>query len=294
MTGRVFRYSLLVFFLVVLSGVTWALVQPVPKAPLRSAAPECACDPGNPDPYEQPERMEFGVYKGECVETCRFRKSQIRGESDGRLVVTNILHEQRYWTGAIAMNMVEAVDMGFEAFRPGINHTFLRFRFQKDYPVLLSEQGEKREARAVISDLVMSPEAVLPRGREYDFLYSAYNNYLLSFRLLSVREFHDWGILKYGHAVRQYRLKLTPEQRVKVLKTAIDASERDSLGSVYSLLRNNCATSVCRVVDPHAAVNIAQTLPIDFFFSTYSDLDKRGLIDHSAGPLPNLELELKQ
>lgn len=278
---------------------------------------KCACRADVQDEFEEPIQFGFGPYKGECVNSCRFRRAifidketarRFGGDND-HLVIANFLHQGQYWIARVPVNSTTSVNIGFEKFLSNIAHVLIRFRFPKSDPVVLFRQDGnwRRHARTRVhqlQDLVVSAEGVPPKDRNYDFLESSLGRYLFDYRVLSIEEEEHWMIDLKNHSVKQFALKTDLTTNAGLLRSALNESTNKSFKSAYQLFTNNCATAVMDVIDAEikykpsvldslGLVKVQRALPMDSYFGTIYALGAMHLVDREL-PLENLEDEYQR
>jgi hypothetical protein len=263
---------------------------------------KCVCDSSVKDEREETLQFEFGPFKSQCVDTCRFRRAFFLKNEKTKLVA-NVLHKGKYWTATIPKNAIEEVDAAFENFLSGISHVILRFRFSK--PIKLALQGNKngkpQKEQTEIHDLVLSAEGVPPKGHQFSFVESATGQYLLAYRMLSIEDTVTWMIFDKKHSVRQFKLDLNADTRERVFDAGLNLSQASSFNTIYQLFTNNCATSAIDLIDKEHPyhhqwndwldlVYFQRAVPVSWNFGTLYALGKRGLINEKS-ELPKLEDE---
>lgn len=225
----------------------------------------CACDLNQRDEYEGPNQIAFGFFEGQCLDTCRFRRSILVGPNPRtpetrRAVLTNFMHNGAYWKAEIPLSHVESVRVGFEEFMPGIFHVFLLFQFPDRKPVTLSSQvlPQGRASRTKVPDLIISPEGIPPREGKYNFLDAFLERYPVGLRTLSKQQMIHWSVETLKHKVRLFDLNLSPPQREELLRTALYTVDAQSFQTKYKLFTNNCATSVLDLIDSVVKPDVAR------------------------------------
>ncbi|MGE3260964.1 MAG: DUF4105 domain-containing protein [Bacteriovoracia bacterium] len=272
---------------------------------LTAIDPNCACDSLAKDNFEEPLRFEFGPYKGTCVNSCVFRRSYLATMPEGvisadgtKTGLTNILHNGRYWMGAIADQKIEYADILFEDFFLGVAHVSIRLHFFR--PLELTAQTPKLTGPATtkISDLVFSSEAAYGPGKRINLVEGAMGNYLLSHRFLSLEQVHATSVVTLRHSIKQFRLRLNQSQLNALFRSAILKSQRESFRTVYQLLSNNCATSATGLLQivsgfpPKLLENGHRAVSVSGNYGTLPWLEMVGLLETSIH-LPNLEQEFR-
>ncbi|MGZ3768896.1 MAG: lipoprotein N-acyltransferase Lnb domain-containing protein [Bdellovibrio sp.] len=268
----------------------------------------CKCKNEINDSFEEPLAYNFGPYKNQCVDSCRYRRVRFLDKNfDNHLVtngdywqVANILHNKQYWIAKVPINKVAQISVGFEEFAPRIAHMFLRFHFSDK--VFLYPQVKNKTTKPVsIQDLVFSAEAAPPKDNHFEFLNGLMDRYLLAFRVLSIEEMYDWMVTFKKHTVRQYPVSLSADERKQVLKNGLEASMNQSFETAYNLLGNNCATSSMDLIEKVSPpqkkdflsklLDFQRRLPVRAFVSTVFYMESLNLIDSKRHEMKNLEDE---
>lgn len=216
----------------------------------------CRCASSSSDEFEIPYSFPSGPYKDQCVDSCRFRYAEILHTkqyknlkaSGDEWLIANILHNEKFYVGLIPFSKFRKIEIGFEEFKTGIYHVFLRFPLEdSDSPLTLvsqngNDKGDKPESSR---GLVISSEGVPPKDQPYSLWEGFLGNYLISHRLTTSEESLRWTS-KLKNPVHYHALNMDPEEVVKVLKAALEASHNERLSQNYRLFTNNCATSILR------------------------------------------------
>jgi hypothetical protein len=218
-------------------------------------AAACTCDLNQKDKYEGPNQIAFGAFAGQCLDTCRFRRSIVLGANPWapdtrKAVITNFMHDGSYWKAQVPLTTVESVEVGFEEFIPGVFHVFLLFQFPERSPVRLDPQIHREHSLPTrVHNLVISPEGIPPRDGKYNFLDAFMERYPVGIRTLSKQQVIHWSVDTLKHKVQVFALKLDPQQRQELLRSALHTVATRSFQTKYRLFTNNCATSVLDLID---------------------------------------------
>ncbi len=247
-------------------------------------------------------RIDFGQYQGRCIDSCRFRHAEPLpsaaaphyGADRAHVVIANFRHKAEYWIARIPVDTVENVDILFQNFFYGVNHTALRFRFGSEGVHLFVQNSAQKKAPAeAIPDLVLSIEGVTAKDEKYDVFNSSLGNYLVDYRVQSGAETADWMVGHHRHSVRQYRLHMPAAEMRALLLRGLMASEHDSFKSRYRLVFHNCATTILDLLGdaPAGGLNWWLRLPRGWPLlpanGTLRALRERGLI--SPGEASRIE-----
>lgn len=253
----------------------------------------CLCNTKIKDPFESPVSFNFGKFKGECVDSCLFRSSQmipveklpLKTRESNRIWISNFLHQSKFYVASVAQQAVEKVEIGFEEFRPGIHHIFLKFTFSEKDPLEIFDPLDNFKKTESLRHLVISAEGIPSKGRDYSLLEGYMENYLMLSRFLSLEQVNLVNLEK-KHPIKYYSLSLDSVKASAVLKKGLEVSQDLGLKSVYKLLTNNCSTGALALLD-HAIGydsvsyfrNIKESLPIEGPFGLKHALSKRKLLN---------------
>ena len=268
-----------------LLALLFFLPLPLRAAPLVVPDQACRCDQKIADPLEEPARFDFGKFRGQCIDSCRFRRARVLENGPEELVVGNILHLGRYVQARFRPSDVESVSMGFERFAPGVDHVLLKFRF-KEKVELQSQDGRASPAGST-SMIAISSEGVPPKGTHYSLSDGYMGHYLLDHRVVTGEELDRW-IGKLRHPFRLVQLKLKGPLVGKIFARGLRRSDAESFLSAYQLFANNCSTSALSLLDaethfksenwdPVHWEEFEAALPIAGPFGTEHALGYRGL-----------------
>ncbi len=152
---------------------------------LTASDPACACNAKTSDLFEEPVKFNFGRNKGQCIDSCRFRRGRILRKSGQVWRVANILHLGGYVQASIPFDKVKAAYVGFERFAFGVDHVFLKLTFSED--IELFSQTVRSERAGSTRSIVISSEGVPAVGQNYTLMDGYFGNYLLDHRLVT------WG-----------------------------------------------------------------------------------------------------
>jgi hypothetical protein len=267
-------------------------VAPLARArPLATADRACACRAEEHDPLEEPLRFAFGKFRGQCIDSCRFRRARVLESAAGELAVANVLHLGRYVQARIRLDQVAGVQVGFERFAPGVDHVLLRFTFTRDVP-LFTQDGAAKPAGSTRA-IVLSSEGVPPKGHPYSLAEGYWGYYLLDHRVLTGDELSRW-VAKLRHPLRLLPLSLGGPAAGRVLESGIRRSDRESFASAYRLFANNCSTAALSLLDAETGFHaenwdpfhweeLEAALPIAGPLGTEHALRYRGLIGAATG-----------
>ncbi|NJM10355.1 MAG: DUF4105 domain-containing protein [Bdellovibrionaceae bacterium] len=253
---------------------------------------DCICDLDKNDKLAGPAQINFGTFAGQCVDSCRFRKSirlrpktPVVGVNEASVTISNFMHDNTYWKAKIPVSKVESVDVGFEEFRPGIFHVFLLFHFPKDNQIALYPQGDQnRRSPKRISTLVISPEGIPPKKGAYNLIDAFMERYPIGIRMLSKDQVISWSITKLKHSVETFNLLITAEQVREILRHGLARSDQNSFNIKYGLFSNNCATNVVDLID---AVVKPETSKAPLYFSFLYPFERALSI---AGPVGTFKI----
>lgn len=263
---------------------------------LTQVDPTCTCNPKESDPYEKPHVFSFGKFKGQCVDSCRFRNVRIifqNRKQPATIALANILHKKEYKKTTFNFENIHSLEIGREEFLPGIYHIFLRFTIKEGVPALqLVDQKNPDLPLEKTRALVLSAEGAPAKGHDYNLIESYFENYLIVTRILTEEEvYRRAGELK--HPLMFTALKMTPQQAQEVFLKGVEHSNDTGFSETYKLFSNNCSTLALKYIDGIANHKsekdknsflsglevIQESLPIYGPFGTIRSLQMRKLID---------------
>jgi hypothetical protein len=214
---------------------------------------DCKCEEAAEDLLAGPNQLNFGAFSGRCMDACRYRKSvplaPFKKNADS-VLLSNYLHEGKYWTAQIPRQGLKKVQVAFEEFMPQVFHVFLIFEFLDKSSVYLTPQVGARAGQTVrISNLVVSPEGIPPKAGKYNLVDAYMERYPIGIRTMSRQQVIRWSVEKQKHKVEVFDLKLSSVQAKALLDSALESLTSKSFKVRYGLLTNNCATSVLDYID---------------------------------------------
>lgn len=284
-----FLNSLQLSFIILYSSLALA-------TPLVTYSPNCICDPNIVDRLENPKQISFGAFNGQCVDSCKYRRSKLAKATKNNYSkhvhfhLTNLLHENQYWTAQIPVDAVQTAQIGFEEFIPGIYHVFLVFNFPENQPVRLQSQLRSNSSTQT-QTLVLSAEGIPPKNGEYNFIDAYMGRYVTGVRMMSLDQIVHWSVKIKNRQLVLYTFEKGPQEIAHLLKTGLLESEKNSFDTVYDLFKNNCATNTMDWIDqvftperPQFPIYysliypIERAIPIRGPFSTFDVLVSRNLI----------------
>lgn len=273
------------------STTTFASQSPDPS--LTQIDSSCTCKALAGDELENPIKFNFGAFSGQCIDSCRFRKSVLLSpQDDSTMVFSNFMHNGEFWKIKVHPDGISQARIGFEEFMPGIFHVFLIFDFDKNRPLILESQIKTHSPKPqTVSSLVFSPEGVPAREKKYNFFDAYLNRYVVGHRLLSAEQVFQYSVVHLKHKVTTYPLKLSKPQLNQLITEALKTVHNDSFKHHYRLFSNNCATTVLNLIEkvgPAANSNelflykvvqsIERALPVSGPMGVVQLLAKRNLI----------------
>lgn len=218
----------------------------------KAAKPDASCALSPADPYERPHRIGLGSqkYAQQCVDTDRFRFSEILKQTKSEWTFSNYRHQNEYWTATLGLNtIVEHVFfqvVRFEAISGVIAaHTQIRLKFSNQTPLKLQSQLDPQKTTESL-DLVISFEASRPVGTPYNFALGAVDNYVSVARILS-------GAQRLAESTEniteQYELSIPQDEKLHIALLALEKSARDGFMRFYNTISENCTTDAFAVLD---------------------------------------------
>lgn len=139
----------------------------------------------------------------------------------------------------IAPELVDEAYWGYEG--GGIGHSFLTFSFKKG--------GVTDPGGRDISGLVFSAEAWYKKGEPYaPFTLGIQDHYPLLWVLASWESFAEYELRNNTRDLSLFPLKITQEQKLALLKTAIREGVKDRRGEFYNTFTRSCTNMPMNVL----------------------------------------------
>lgn len=210
---------------------------------------QCAEDAA--DLFDPSYALNFGEFKGKCLDTSTVRPPVILNHDDQIIEIANFYHNGRFWIARLPKNQVvtvifQGVPFGSELGGFVITaHGQLRLQFST--PVELRSQSGTDDLRGAVSDIIISSTITKPRGIGYSVTKGT--SYGLATRFLSTTARSVEEVFEDQSNIHQYKLDLTPEKMNRVLLAAVIESNNIGYFDRYGLLRNNCATQTLDMLD---------------------------------------------
>lgn len=207
---------------------------------LTAEAPQCRCPGVSADAFANPQVIEFGGMKGQCIDNCKYRPPVVLSETSKSTALANVLHKDQFWLAEIKPDEIESVSVIFENFAPSIFHTALHFRMKEHGAVRMTSQTSTDTVRT--RDIVLSPEAFIPKDQKYKLWDGVVGNYPIGLRVYSYE--YLLGVAREKkHPLYESKLNLDGAEMSKILGLALKFGTEKTFHSVYQLFFNNCATS---------------------------------------------------
>lgn len=281
---------------------------------------DCSCDCN--DPFDPRIKASEGEFEGKCLNSCVVRTAiqvpdtlafkygyldKISNKSKDLKYIANVNHKpldqsEEFYIAAVNPAYIKDVIFMVEHAGGVKGHAELRFIFDSFSPVYLIPQktDSEREMDSSLS-LIYSVEAIAPPGVPYKGDYGFREEFFQRYRICSLEYKSDLVIKKMGRRVWQYTLKISDEQKKKMLKAAIDFSTQADPEERYHTGRRNCAIRAFDVVragkkDSWFRVPLLMATNNTMFLPTraFHHLKYRGLISGKIEDYDskNLEVEL--
>lgn len=247
------------------------------------------CITSSSDPYDTGAAIGFGKNKGTCMSN-KARPVIETKESEERFIlretigVANISHNGEFYQAEIPMYHIEKAIFVLELFDAPVpaSHTMIRLKFDKAHPVVMRLQDTAKDQSPVFTwDLLLSIEALGERGFTYDVVKGLAKKYTVVHRLKTLDYFVKRVIIGKGSTVKQWEMRMTKNERRKLIVSYVNASDKLGYG-VYNTLTKNCTTELLKVVDastrPSFQKNFGRHATFDFYPSIIKPaLKARGL-----------------
>ncbi len=255
----------------------------------------------------------FPADEGKCVNTDKFRSAVRLSEkqraayrlpgSPDTLVYANVRHLDRFYVAAIPVSAISELyyqvvyyPVPLVGVRGG--HAQVRALFSR--PVRLTPQFPASPSEVFeISSLIFSGQAVgTSAGGYFDPLRTIDGSMLLGLGVYTDQaKLFDQYVEMKGQETRQYRLRLSAEQKRRYARAYLEDADSRRLSTYFILTNNNCNTNQFRILDgilkasytPAQAEALAQLNSFDPN-SAVSALEARGLTSEADRVL-NFEKE---
>lgn len=142
-----------------------------------------------------------------------------------------------YWKNAkIDINKVSDVLFVIKPFPPEwiAAHCLLIFKFKEPF---LSNENDKSNG------LVLSIEARLKKGENYSLVQGNFGKFLIIYQLSTEDDYIEYSNIEKRYLI-PYKLKLSYEQKVTLLKYALEEAVKNRDNEKYNTLHNNCTNNL--------------------------------------------------
>lgn len=203
------------------------------------------------DLFDPGLEIDFGSYKGKCLNVSTVRPPVITYLDNSVMEVANFYHDGRYWIARIPQDKVTSVmfqGVPFESYIFGlikIAHAQLRFKLSQ--PIELRAQSGDTNLRDSVNDIIISSTATRPKGVAFNILKG--KSFAITTRVLSTTARAVEEISEDKSDIHQYELKLSTHQMNRLLSITISEAARIGYSDRYSLLANNCSVKILDAVD---------------------------------------------
>ncbi|HBC76893.1 MAG: hypothetical protein A2008_03425 [Candidatus Wallbacteria bacterium GWC2_49_35] len=144
---------------------------------------------------------------------------------------------QPFWrNAAIDVNKISDVLFIVKPFEPEwiAAHCLLIFKFSEP---IISDQNEKADG------LVLSIEARLLKGQKYSLMQGNFGKFFIVYQLGTDADYLQYSAIEKKRLI-PYKLKLTHEQKVELLKNTIAESVKNRDGEKYNTINNSCTNNL--------------------------------------------------
>lgn len=210
---------------------------------------DSSCNVDRNDPYEHAVRFapDAGKYRGQCINSEKFRIPVVLAETSKIAKVSNVLHDGRFWIASFPRkdDAIEAYE--FLARRDGFlvrgGHTQLLIRFKK--PVKLRAQNNLNDI-TYVRNFIYSVEATFPKDVKFSFMKGMKSSFVIMGRLYSAKQAISEEVEpKY----ERYPLKLGYQERAQLLNLVFEQIESFDNQTWYRTFKRNCASSLIEIFD---------------------------------------------
>ena len=214
-----------------------------------------ACRQQHNDPFDLGWRLskKSEAFPLVCLSTLTMRPVQILGDSRTTMRFANFYHKGLYWTASWNKQTnrpkVQFYNVHFDSGVAFViaGHTELQFAFPEDIDLVSQTTGEHQTTRNV----VISWEAVFPKGVAYNLVMGIAPSYGLAGRVLSLETRVPENILPDG-SLRQtdvYDLSLTSAEGAFLFQESVRESSGLGFSQFYETIAKNCTSQLFDILD---------------------------------------------
>ncbi len=192
-------------------------------------------------------------YPLQCLNTQTMRPIKILLHSNQEMQFANFYHEGQYWIAHWNKNSNRPkvqyygihFDSGIKFITAG--HTELHFSFPQGLELTSQTTGEHKTTK----DVIISWQAVFPRGISYDLITGIQPNFGLAGRVLSLEARIPENILPDGtlRPTDVYDLHLTSTESAFLFQESLRESDYVSFDHFYLTLNLNCTSMLFDLLD---------------------------------------------
>jgi hypothetical protein len=215
------------------------------------------CSSDLSDPYAPNEKMKFGKYKDQCIDSTYKRPLEILTFTEDTIEVANFRSGGKFYRAQIPLNKIDSlshvvVDLDVNpanriSFK--VSHSELRIKMAQ--PILLFSQTEESDSPVKeVNDLLISFNFAAPKGIPYNPFLG-----LIKGRFASVLQMFDFAdeaetrFIKDKKNMYEIKLTTTNQQRHQIVKALIEESQKIQYNSPYATWTNNCTTKIFAIID---------------------------------------------
>ncbi len=248
------------------------------------------------DPYDPPQFMPEGPFKGDQLDTSEKRAAVWLGDNQ----FANFYHHGRFWKARYDSGSVQEVIFQIEHWRNAgpAAHIQLRFQMKPEHPLRITPQDGRPARPTRLRDVILSGEATHAVGRPH--VYNAWDginqHYGFTGRVVSLDTKVKQLRREPAFRVEQLRLNLPDEVKTQLLSGGVQMSSQMGHAEMYNTLTNSCTTFAWDILDDvlkykgwrRLATHLDQ-IPILARFYLFA----RNLIEvNGANRLPDLQEEI--
>jgi len=286
------------------------------------------------DPFSLSVRYSRGPRSGQCMNLFDYRplhlltddeakqyaeKAKLPPPVPGEVWVANVWHRGKFWVVRIPDLAVEEVLFQVERFDPGIPildwinqrrwfaaHAQVRFKLKPGKEATYIPQKTDDHSNPIqLSNLVISSEAVRPKGEAFGPLKGNRDFYGLARRGLSLEEVLDVSVKKLKHQIAQYPIQVKgtefekDQKRQAFLLSGLQRSSRDfdsyraGKPVYYNTSTKNCLSDAVDIFDEvadYSCISKSQERVVERRpREVLPSLSARGLIGNQKYPTLNRE-----
>jgi len=247
---KLISMAMLILNLFVSTAWGYKAGQFAPKVPDMMGCPGIPCSCSCTDPYDPRVKSIAGSNVGQCLDTCSFRNAILLSSSDEKtLTLANVVLNDEFYVAKIPVNKIKETIFQIEWF--GVwpsNHFQIRFVFDEDV-VLTPQDTSSDSSVAYERDFVWTVMGMGPVNQIYGLEQALNGDVINSFVFAAMSDYVNHAVIKQGHVVEQYAVKLSKPESSRLLEALLQKGNSDAYQIVYNFGERSCVQEFFKVFD---------------------------------------------